>query len=113
MSSSLISILNSSLNNYNDTNSSWRNFISDYKSYLIANSTVRQITNGYLQGVRFNLTAYLRSINYNTNCAWIIALINNLPNDVYFTTGINFLYVPQFSIIEQLYTSWITTQQNS
>lgn len=112
MSSSLIALLNNSLNNYNDTDSNWRQFISDHKTYLIANSKIRNLSPSYFQGVQYNLKAYLRKINYMTNCAWIVALINNIPNDVNFAAGIGFLYIPNFSIIEALYTTYITTKNN-
>lgn len=112
MSNSLLTLINNSLNNYDDTDPLWRQFVSDHKVYLIANSTYRNITNSFIQGVNYNLKAYCRSIGYSTNCAWIVALINNIPTDVMFTKGVTFLYVPPFSVIEALYTSYITVQGN-
>lgn len=113
MSTSLLALIANSITTYSDIDPEWKQFISDYKTYLISQSTLRTISNGYFQSVQYNMQAYLRSINYNVSCAWIIAMINNIPNDVYFAPGITMLYVPSFSIIEQLYTNYITSKQNN
>jgi hypothetical protein len=114
MSQSLITMLNNSLTNYDDTDKDWYQFVDDHKQFLLNNSILRNITPSYLQGVQYNLRAYLRSIHYNVSCTWIVQLINNLPNDVGFlSSNVSFLYVPNFPVIEALYTTYITTKNNS
>ena len=106
----LIDLLNATITNYSDTDPDWRQFVLDHKLYLLSNSTPRNVSSGYLQAVRYSMSAYLRSINYNLSCTWIVQFINNIPTDVMFTTQAQIIYVPNFAIIEQLYTSYITTK---
>ena len=110
---SLITLLQNSLNNYDDTDPLWYQFILDHKTYLIQNSSIRFITTAYLQTYTNNLKGYLQSISYPVNCAWIVGLINNIPNDVAFDTTISQLYIPPYSLIQTLYTNYITTQNAS
>lgn len=109
---SLTTTLQNSFNNYDDTDVDWKNFIADHKDYLIANANQVTISQSYMQGYVFALARYLRSINYNAHCTWIIARINNLPNDLAFIDTIGVLLLPPFSIIQELYTSYITAKNN-
>ena len=106
---SLVDILNNSINHYDDTDPKWRIFISDHKQYLIGQSTTYNISTQYIQTHIYSLKRYLRSINYNIHCAWIIALINNIPTDFQFTSDVKTLYIPSIAVIESLYTNYITT----
>ena len=104
----LIDMLTNSLDNYDDTDPAWVQFISDHKQYLISQSTTAIISTSYMQGYQYSLKRYLRSIHYNTHCAWIVALVNNLPTDIMFTNGVNSLTLPPFSLIQSLYTTYLT-----
>ena len=109
----LIDLLTNSLDNYDDLDPDWKNFILDHKQYLIDKSTMAIISTSYMQGYRYSLRRYLRSISYNIHCAWIVGLVNNLPTDVMFTDTVNSLRLPPFSVIESLYTTYLTLKTNS
>lgn len=111
MVATLITMLTNSLNNYNDTDPKWRQFIDDHKAYLIANSQIQTISSSFMQGYTYALERYLRSISYKTSCTWIILLINNLVNNLAFTNNIGSLLIPPFQLIEDLYTTYLTAQQ--
>lgn len=109
--SSLVSILNATINNYSDADEGWRQFISDHKTYLRNSAQARTITPSFMQGVKYNLAAYLRNINFPTYCAWIVQMINDFPNDVEFTSdNVGLIYIPNFYTIQGLYTTYATTQ---
>jgi len=112
MSGNLVSLLNNSLNNYDDTSPTWRAFIDDHKAYLIANSKTYTISMSYMQAYIYDIKRYLRSINYPTNVAWIIQLINNLVNDIPFIDTIGTLLIPPFELIQNLYTNYISAQSS-
>lgn len=108
---SLINILSASMNNYDDSDPLWYRFIDDHRDYILANSDLRTISPSYMQSVRYNLRSYLRNIGFPPNCAWIVQLINDMPNDVLFNSAnVSSLYVPPFSLIQTLYTSYMTTK---
>ena len=109
---SLIDVLNKTINYYDDIDPKWRQVILDHKSYLIANSRTAIISSSYMQRYVHSLKRYLRSMNYSTNCAWIVGIINNIPSDVQFTSETLTLYIPNMSVIEELYTTY-KTQANS
>jgi hypothetical protein len=104
----LIDTLNASINQYDDTDVVWRQFISDHKQYLIGQSQTYSISSSYLQSYIFSMKRYLRSIGYNTHLAWIVSLINNIPSDVQFVAGTTLLYVPSLTLIQSLYTNYVT-----
>lgn len=113
MKMALIDTLSNSLNNYDDTDPNWRQFVDDHKTYLINLSNVATISTSYMQGYRYALRRYLNTIRYNTHCTWIVRLVNNLPSDVQFTDSVNSLLIPPMSVIEDLYTTYLTTQSGA
>jgi len=102
----LIDILASSINQFDDVDSAWQQFIADHKQYLINNARTVLISPSAMQAYTYSLVRYLRAINYNTHCAWIVRLINNLPTDIQLDTTVNSLLIPSFSDIESLYTTY-------
>jgi hypothetical protein len=109
---SLIDMLNNSLNQYNDTSDAWSQFIKDHKTYLRNNATTYTISSSYMQGYLYDLKRYLRAINYDQHCAWIVAWINDLINDVAFDASVTILLIPSVQTIQELYTTYLTTQSN-
>lgn len=106
----LIDLLAYSVNQYDDADPEWRAFISDHKQYLIANSTLATISPGYMQRYVFSLKRYLRSNNYNTHFAWIVALINDRPTDTDFSSDVTMLLLPSAAVIEMLYTNYLSAK---
>ena len=104
----LTDLLTNSLNYYDDVDGAWRLFIIDHKQYLINRSTTYIISQSYFQGYIYDMKRYLRSINYPTNCSWIVGLINNIHNDIMFTPEINILLIPSPTILEMLYVTYKT-----
>lgn len=109
----LTDILTSYISPYDATDATWKLFIIDHKDYLINLSNTATISGAYMQKYEYSLRKYLQSINYNVNCFWIVALINNIPTDMNFTSTINFLLIPPMPVIEELYTTYITLKTNS
>lgn len=109
----LVDILNETLTNFGDTDPAWRQFISDHKQYLINRSSVMLISPAYMQQYLYSLGRYLRSINYDPACAWIIRLINDIPTDIVFDASVGSLRIPPFTIIAALYTTYIAQKQAS
>lgn len=109
----LTDILSQNITNYSDTDGRWYQFILDHKTYLLNNSQLRNISLAYMQQYINNLEAYLRSINYPTDCAWIVALVNNIKNNIEFNTSTLEIYVPPFTLIQRLYTDYNTIVSNS
>lgn len=107
----LIDTLNASLNFYDDLDNGWRQFILDHLIYLQTQSDTATISNSYMQSCSFSLKRYLRSINYSTNWAWIVGLVNNIPTDVQFTFGVNSLYLPTNTVLQRLYTDYCAAKQ--
>lgn len=110
---SLITILNNATSVYDDTDPAWRQFILDHKTYLLQQSTLRIITSAYIQRYSYNLQAYLQSVNYPTSAAWIIGILNAIPSNIEFDRSVSQLYIPPFSLIETLYTTYLTTNSAS
>lgn len=107
---SLITILNNTASVYDDTDAAWRQFILDHKTYILQQSQLRVITSAYIQRYSYNIQAYLQSINFPTSCAWIIEILNAIPSNIEFDSSVSQLYIPTFSLIETLYTTYITTK---
>ncbi len=106
----LTDLLALATNNYSDTDRAWRQLVDDHKTYLINGATRQLISPSYFQGVRFDIQRLLRNINYDVSCYWIVQLINNIPNDIYFD-AITLVLLPDMTAIQMLYTEHISTQQ--
>jgi hypothetical protein len=66
------------------------------------------ITPSYMQSYKYSIKRYLRSVQFNNNCAWIVQLLNDIPSDIQFTGQNLLLYIPPMNVIEALYTNYVT-----
>lgn len=97
-------------NIYLDNDPLWRQFICDHRAVLIANAPRYTPSPDLMTQVGGDLTRYLTKIGIYDPIAWIVAYLNELGSDVYFTESMT-LSVPNVSQLSMLYQSYITTKQ--
>lgn len=109
----LITDLNTELNDvYMDDNGAWRQFVIDHLAYIQANASRVYPDATVMQKYRYDVKRYML---YNTTLAsmgWIFLLVNGLSSERDFTES-QIYYLPDYSYIDELYHTYLTTSQTS
>lgn len=87
------------------SDTAWRQFVSDHREEIIANSTLISITPDLFNEMRYNISRFLRSQNIRPQYAWVIPLINNISCDMEFR-NIESLRVPKEGYMKDLFEDY-------
>jgi hypothetical protein len=94
-----------------DDQGKWRQFILDHLDYIAQQATTYQISATLMNMYRYDLRRFLKEDrNRNEDMAWIVLLLNYLPNDFSFV-DIKTLIVPTDDLIINLYHKFLAVNQ--
>lgn len=106
-------IAQSTLNTVSDDQGPWRQFILDHLLYISIRSKTYLIEPDLMNLYRYDLKRFLKNyMKLHEDIAWIVLLLNDLPNDFSFDTSRN-LVIPTDRFITDLYRSFRTIAANA
>lgn len=107
MSTPLTDIINDLNSKLNNQEKEWVQFIYDHYTLIRENSEWISIEPGTMKRYRYRPEDYLEHLGKDKNLAWIMLLINQIPNRGYFE-GLDKVLVPDQRYIEELRSKYET-----
>ena len=98
-----------------DDQGGWRQFVLDHLDYISKRSKTYDIAADLMNLYRYDLKRFLKDypgIKRNEDIAWIVLLLNDLPNDFSFVNPGKYI-IPSDDLIKTLYHSYVTIHSNS
>lgn len=96
-----------------DDQGTWRQFVLDHLDYIALRSRSYLIDPPLMNLYRYDLKRFLKDyLKRHEDMGWIVQLMNSMKNDFDFV-DIENLIVPEDSLLQKLYQSYITVQANS
>lgn len=109
---SLSSLLSQAISPYSDDKGSWRQFVLDHLDFIDARSGNFDVDAETVYSFRYDLPRFLRErMSRQVDMAWIVNLLNTLPNDLAFDQAGTYV-IPTDRVITDLYLSFSTVQNN-
>ena len=93
---------------YNSGELGWKQFLQDHREYIIARSTLVEVTPNEMTYYKHRIRKYLAYKNYSSNFDQIFRLINRLPRDQMFNETVTSVYLPDSDTIAELRRSYQT-----
>lgn len=89
------------LNKINDQDPSWRHFVKDFKSNIMASARVIELTPFQQRIYKYRLRDFLRENNYPMDLTWIIIWLNQLETELNFFKRSS-LIIPDYQTITKI-----------
>ena len=100
-------------NSIADDQGRWRQYVLDHLDYITARSPKYDVADEVMNLFEYDLGRFLKDhMSRSSDLAWIVRLLNNLPNDLsFYKSGI--YIIPSDELLNQLYSSYRTINKNN